>query len=71
MMQPDIELLSRIPKVNAASGEIMLRVLSGIADDDAASADFAAIGALYTQLGAAFTQRAEQLAADQADKLDP
>jgi hypothetical protein len=69
MMPEDRELLGRISKVNQAAGEIALRVLSGIADDDTLSGDYDDLGRVYSQLGDAFTQRAAELGQRRA--LDP
>jgi hypothetical protein len=61
MDRRDTELLSRISQVNQVTGDLVVHVLTGIADDDALSGDFASIGEMYTQLGKAFLERAAEL----------
>ena len=61
MRPEDRDLLGRVSRVNSSAGSIALRVLSGLADDDALGADFAELGRLYSELGADFTRRANQL----------
>jgi hypothetical protein len=69
MIDRDRELLSRIAKVNSVSGEMVIHVLTGIADDDALSADFANLGQLYKQLGEAFLERAADLSQTPSARL--
>lgn len=61
MRPEDVSLLGRVSRVNAAAGDIVLRVLTGLADDDALGADFAEIGRVYSEIGADFTRRANEL----------
>jgi hypothetical protein len=62
MRHEDVDLLGRIGKVNGAAGQMVLQVLSGVADDDALSGDFETIGHLFRGLGEAFIARSIELA---------